>query len=357
MTGWLKVRRQTMLPREPGRVGISLIVALRNEEVNVERLATVLAAIEYPHDRFEIILINDHSVDSTASLLRTRTRDIPSVRVLDLPDGQEGKKKALLYAIQQSRFEIIMTTDADCHFSKNLLLCAASYYADPNNKLVVGAVKLVKDFKPGEGYSFFSRLQIVEFMSLVGTSAAAIGLGHPVMCNGANLSFRKETFFEVGGYGGNLEIASGDDEFLMRKINRLYPGSIRFLNYYEAVVSSTTQKTFADFFNQRLRWAGKWRYNSDRNAQLLAVFILVAQSAYLAALAMTVFSKVTPSPFLLLKTFLECIFLLWVARFLNRRFDVLSFVVLQIFYPPYVFAVGVLSFFTPYHWKSRNYKQ
>ncbi len=357
MAGWLKVRRQTMLPREPGRVGISLIIALRNEEVNVERLATVLAAIEYPRDRFEIILINDHSVDATASLLRTCTKDIPSVRVLDLPDGQEGKKKALLYAIQHSRFEIIMTSDADCHFSKNLLLCAASYYADPNNKLVVGAVKLVKDFKPGEGYSFFSRLQSVEFMSLVGTSAAAIGLGHPVMCNGANLSFRKETFFEVGGYGGNLEIASGDDEFLMRKINRQYPGSIRFLNYYEAVVSSTTQKTFAAFFNQRLRWAGKWRHNSDVITQLLAVFILVAQTSCLVTLVAAVTAQQVPSPFLLLKIFLECIFLLWVARFLNRRFDVLSFVVLQIFYPMYVVTVGVLSFFTPFHWKSRNYKQ
>lgn len=143
----------------------------------------------------------------------------------------------------------------------------------------------------------------------------------------------------------------------MRKINRRYPGSIRFLNYYEAVVSSTTQKTFAAFFNQRLRWAGKWRHNSDVITQLLAVFILVAQTACLVALVVAAIAQRVPSPFLLLKIFLECIFLLWVARFLNRRFDVLSFVVLQIFYPLYVITVGVLSFFTPFRWKSRNYKQ
>ncbi len=37
------------------------------------------------------------------------------------------------------------------------------------------------------------------------------------MCNGANLAFRKDVFNEVSGYKGNIQIASGDDEFLMRK--------------------------------------------------------------------------------------------------------------------------------------------
>jgi biofilm PGA synthesis N-glycosyltransferase PgaC len=217
--------------------------------------------------------------------------------------------------------------------------------------MVVGAVKLAG------GNSFFKRFQNAEFISLVGTTASAIGLGHPVMCSAANLSFRKDVFFEVNGYDDNLSIPSGDDEFLMRKIHARYPDGISFLNYYEAVVSSEPQKTPSDFFNQRLRWAGKWKHNSDVYTQLLASFVFVCQIAFLTVMVRNIISLDSGSVYLGVKIFLEGIFLLWVGRFLDRRFDVLAFLALQIVYPFYVIIVGTSSFFLPYTWKARNYKQ
>ncbi len=351
LVGWVRIRRQHMPPRKPDGPRISLIIALRNEQENVEELVRDLSVISYTPGRFEVILVNDHSDDATLSTLSALTEKIPFIRVLDLQGPAAGKKSALLLGINNAKFEIIATTDGDCRFSKNWLSCVASYYNEESTKMVTGGVKLAG------GDTFFSRLQKMEFISLVGTTAAAIGLEHPVMCNGANLSFRKEIFFEVKGYDGNMDIASGDDEFLMRKIHGRYPEGVRFLNYYEAVVISKPQKTPAALFNQRLRWAGKWRHNSDVYAQLLAAFVLFAQLTFLVVIFRNLFSLYGGLGYLVIKIFLEGIFLFWVGRFLDRGFDVVSFLALQILYPFYVIAVGVSSFFLPYTWKARNYNR
>jgi biofilm PGA synthesis N-glycosyltransferase PgaC len=351
LLGWLNVRRRQMPNRRPDGIRMSLVIAIRNEEENLQNLVRELAGIAYPPDRFEVILVNDHSTDGSADLLKELVVNIPTVRILHLPDGAEGKKRALLLGISQSRFDVIVTTDADCLFSKHWLSCIASYFDNAEVKMLVGGVKLTND------NSFFFRLQATEFSSLVGTTAAAIGLRHPVMCNGANLSFRKEVFLEVNGYDDNLDIASGDDEFLMRKVYARHPDGIHFLNYYEGVITARSQASLHDLLNQRLRWAGKWKHNSDGYTRLLAVFVFVSQVAFLTMIARNFYHADTGVVLVALKIFLEGIFLFWVGRFLDRRFDLPAFLVLQLLYPLYVVTVATLSFFMPYHWKNRNYKQ
>jgi biofilm PGA synthesis N-glycosyltransferase PgaC len=72
-------------------------------------------------------------------------------------------------------------------------------------------------------------------------------LGFLHLCNGANLAFTKDAFTATGGYDGNEHIASGDDEFLMRKIEAKYSNGIRFNNNPENVVTTYPQKTINSF--------------------------------------------------------------------------------------------------------------
>jgi hypothetical protein len=176
------------------------------------------------------------------------------------------------------------------------------------------------------------------------------------MCNGANLAFRKEVFKEVAGYDDNLHIASGDDEFLMRKIFRSYPDGIRFLNFYEGVVISTPQKTLKEFFQQRVRWAGKWRHNADLVTKALAVVILLSHIAFFGIILRN-FQWIDGSLILVFsKIFLEGVLLFWISRFLDRSFDVLAFLAWQVLYPIYVTIIGLRSLFAGYQWKGRIYQ-
>jgi len=348
--GWIMIRRQSMPVKGNATPGISIVVAVRNEEENIQTLLHDLSAIVYPAGKFEVIIVNDHSTDATTEKVKARIGNLSRARLLELPEGKKGKKEALRLGIEQAQFEIIATTDADCRFSKNWLTCLSLYFEQGETKMVVGAVKLTAD------NSFFSRLQVTEFASLVGSTAAAIGLGHPILCNGANLAFQKSAFNEVQGYDGNLQIASGDDEFLMRKIMHHYPGGIKFLNYYEAVVSSHAQTTIQGFFHQRLRWAGKWKHNTDSLTRLLAVFIFTSHIAFAGLVFRSFFWPDITLGLVIGKIFLEGVFIFWVDRFLDRRFDILAFLSLQIMYPVYVTTIGVFSLFSAYRWKSRNYK-
>lgn len=351
LAGWVRIRRQPMPPRTAEPPAVSVVVAFRNEARHLDRLVQDLSGSAFPADRFEIILVNDHSEDKSAEIVEMLARSRNNVTLLHLPEGQTGKKAALDRGIRQARFHIIATTDADCTLSKNWITCVASYFEDQKTMLLLGPVKLSDDG------TFFGRLQVLEFVSVAATTAATVGLGHPVMANGANLAFRKEAFDAVGGYADNLSVASGDDEFLLRKILRRFPDGIRYLNYYEAAVSTPPQPDLSSFIHQRMRWAGKWRHNSDPVARSLAAFILFAQVSFLFLLVRNVMHPGLSLSWVALKVLAEGVFIAWMSRFLDRSFNGWAFLLIQLFYPLYVLGIGIGSLFLPYQWKGRRYGQ
>jgi len=349
LAGWVRIRRQSMPSRAGVLPSVSIVVAVRNESENITALTHLLTNMAFPADRYEVIIVNDHSSDATFELATQAIEGVTNAVLLNLPEGKAGKKSALQFGIASARFEVIATTDADCTLSKNWLTCIASYFNDSGAKMLIGPVRLQGS------EAFFGKLQMGEFIAITGTTAAAVGLGHPIMCNGANLAFRRDAFEAVGGYDDNLGVASGDDEFLMRKIFRRYPDGVRFLNYYEAVVSTSAQRSLDQFVQQRIRWAGKWKHNSDAVARLVAVFVLAAQVSFFGLLIVNIASPGLSSVAIAMKIFMEGVFIYWVGRFLDHRMDVIAFLVLQVIYPVYVVGVGVYSLLAPYRWKDRNY--
>ena len=253
--------------------------------------------------------------------------------------------------IVNARGEVIVTTDADCAVQPKWLDWINNFFQNPETKLVFGGVKIAQ-----EG-SFFSKLQSIEFSSLIGSGAATLGLGSFTMCNGANLAFSKEAFDEVSGYEDNLDIASGDDEFLARKIQQKYPASIRFLNHSDATVSTQSQPDLKRFIQQRLRWAGKWKYNNDLKPKVIAILMIVFQLAFIGIIVAITTKEIDLRAGLSLlggKFLLESTFLIYVNNFLKSRWDWVSFCTLQLCYPFYVIGIGLLSQTGAYDWKGRR---
>ena len=115
-------------------------------------------------------------------------------------------------------------------------------------------------------------LQGLEFIGLVAAGAASIAIGHPVMCNGANLAYEKTAFNQVRGFAGD-ESASGDDLFLMYKIAKLYPDGVRFLKSDKAIVTVQPEQTIKGFINQRMRWASKAKLLKDAHSFIVAIIV------------------------------------------------------------------------------------
>ena len=222
--GWRKIKPLNKLDTHRK---VSVVISLRNEERNIKDLLNNLQNQLYPEDYLQFILVNDHSTDKTLDLLQPYQAD--NLIVIDMPSGDFGKKNAISKAVEIANGEIILITDADCSFSSEWINIMVSYFNHEKIKLVSGPV----DYHWKKG--FFQDLQALEFISLIGSGAGAIGSGNAIFCNGANMAFRKEVFLEVNAY--NNDIVSGDDVFLLHSIKRRYPYGIVFAKDLNATIS------------------------------------------------------------------------------------------------------------------------
>ncbi|MGW8121215.1 glycosyltransferase [Roseivirga echinicomitans] len=336
---------------EPHDANISVIVPFRNEAANLERLVASLRI--QTHSSFEALFVNDHSTDDSLNVLkRFLEKDVNFTFSIISLEKSQGKKAAIAAAVVQASGEIIVTTDADCWFHENWLKTMTSAFRNFQTQMVTGPVVL-------EGTTFFQKLQRIEFGAVLASSAALIGLGKPTMANGANLAYRKSAFHAVNGFSGIEQTPSGDDELLMMKIVKNYPKSVLFAKHSDATVHTLGHTNWADFVQQRKRWASKWKVGMRWSTIISALYVYVVQLALVGLLLLCVFWEM---PFMWLaglwciKLILELQLIGNYFKDLNEPFSLFHFLLLQTFYPFYVLYVGLASNFGRFQWKERSFK-
>jgi len=271
--GWTRLKKFEL--KDKYETFISVIIPMRNEAESLEKLTDLLKSQQYPEELHEFIFVNDHSTDETTDILK----HIQDIKILHLPDGVSGKKAAISYGIEQAMGFLITTLDADCMPGPNWLASIAATYEKGNFKMISGPVAIHKPT------GFLASFQALELLSLVASGGGAIGVGRPIMCNGANLSYEKKVFKEVGGFKGNERIPGGDDIFMMEKVNKYYPkGSIGFNTLPEGMVYTPAASTLKGFLNQRFRWVAKSKAYKDAFLITSALIVLLFNLCLLAAL-------------------------------------------------------------------------
>lgn len=346
LAGWVRSCRQAPLPPITENHFISVVVAVRNEQHALASLLCDLRCQRYTN--FEVVVVDDHSRDATRSLV-TNAMDQDS-RVRLLFNTGSGKKRALSTGIDAAKGVLIATTDGDCRVTADWLFEVNRSFQNAQVKMVIGPVKI-------EGNGLFAAMQAVEFSSLIASGVATLSFGLPTMCNGANLAFRRTAYYDVNGYDDNLHIASGDDEFLMRKIFRRYHTGVKFMGLSGTMIATKPLPDWQAFFQQRIRWAGKWRYNPTLQKGLLALYIFLFQFVIML-LPGLVWVDVLPWSWAvglwMAKAVTEFFFLRRVARSMkiNWRWD--AFMALQLLYPFYAVGVGFICNFASFTWKERR---
>jgi cellulose synthase/poly-beta-1,6-N-acetylglucosamine synthase-like glycosyltransferase len=351
IVGWRKMQRAG-LPDSPARISVSILTPFRNEAENLPLLLSSLQKLKYPSDKLEVILIDDHSTDSSRDVINNFLERNSYLNFRIIESTRQGKKHALNSAIASARGEVILTTDADCLMGDKWVSAMSAPFVQQSVNMVVGSVRIESN------NTFWSSMQQLEFSSLVGTSGATLSFHVPSMCNGANLAFRKSTFLLVGGYESNIDIASGDDEFLMRKFARISKQSIIFNSDSSSIVSTHALKSVSQFIQQRIRWAGKWKYSKNLFNRMLAIGIFAFHSSVIALYLLSVLNPtelLIPVSLLTGKLFTELAFLFSVSRWLRTNWSWPSFLIWQFAYPFYALYIGTLSLFSGYKWKDREY--
>jgi cellulose synthase/poly-beta-1,6-N-acetylglucosamine synthase-like glycosyltransferase len=356
---WFLQLRLFEMPQqfEPS-TSFSIIIPARNEEANISKCVDSIMAQSYPKYLFEIIVIDDHSTDGTSAIVKALQAKHNNIQLISLADELDGKllnaykKKAIEKAIGYANYEWIVTTDADCIVKDSWLKSFAAFIEEKRLAFVAAPVIYTKD------ESLLSIFQFIDFMSLQGITAASVSVGFHNMCNGANLAYRKDVFYEVNGFKGIDNIASGDDMLLMNKIKQQHPNGVGFLFSKEAIVATHPMPDWKSFFNQRIRWASKAEQLKEKDKRVFFVLVLVYLFNVLLFI-MPLLSFFNPwmfiywFGFLSIKTLVEILFAIPVGRFFGQPFT-WWFPLLQPVHIAYMVISGWLGKFGSYKWKGRS---
>jgi len=123
-----------LTPDAPGAADdapmVSIIVAAKDEQANLEPCVRSLLAQDYP--RFEVIICDDRSSDGTGAIADRLAAEEPRVRAFHidrLPEGWCGKNHAIVRGAEAARGEWLCTTDADCRWGCPRALSVAMRHA------------------------------------------------------------------------------------------------------------------------------------------------------------------------------------------------------------------------------------
>jgi len=331
---------------------LSVIIAARNEEKNIIKCLEALCNQDFPDQLVEIILVNDHSSDKTAELTKNFINEHSSrlIKLLSLPVGDGGSKKdALTLGISAATNDFILITDADCLVPPTWLSSMMGFFLHNNAQFLAGPVSINSE------KSLFAKIQSLEFMGLVGISAAGISRKKPIMCNGANLMFSKKVFEEVKGFDAPEHFASGDDTQLLIKISKLYPEAVYFLKDKGAIVRTEGAKGRNDFLQQRKRWAGKIPFALSAFTVSIAVLAWFTHAFLVLSLILGVIYGLSPYFVASLGLIFTCEYLLLksMASFFNKHSVLKLILPMQLFYWIYIVLIGAIAPLSKFQWKGR----
>lgn len=339
---------------------VTIIIPARNEAENISACLSSILNQNYPTSLLQIIVIDDHSTDHTVTVIKNL--NAANIQVLKLADFTQandthsfGKKKAIEIGIAHATGELIVTTDADCLAPPNWLALLVSYYQAYQPAFIAAPVNFHQEKNRLEQF------QSLDFMGMMGVTGAGIHRQFMNMCNGANLAYPKQVFYEVNGFEGIDHLASGDDMLLMQKIAQHFPDQIAYIKNPEATILTTAKPTVRSFLQQRIRWATKsTSYQEWRVTFILAMVFFFCCSIVFSVVLIPFVGQVAVWLFVFsffIKMLMDYFFLKNMARFFGRLDLMNTFFSSSVLHLLYIVVVGILgNFIKKYEWKGRRVK-
>ncbi len=326
----------------------SIVIPFRNEENNLKALLKSITKLNYDLNHFEILLIDDESTDNSVNLIKKWQEQLPNLSLLkNNRISNSPKKDAIRAGVKASKYDWIITTDADCTLPKNWLHCYNSTIHQNGSLFIAGPIEL--ENKKG----FIHQYQLFDCLSLLGTTLGSFGVKKPMMCNAANMGFDKSTYLQIQN-GSNTNIASGDDVFTLESFVKKHPKQIQYLNTIEALVSTKTETSWKDIFQQRIRWAAKSTHYKSIFTKFVGLIVLITQFTLL----ITLFYKPLLSLFLwLVKIGVDGFLLLLTAQKLQQKISYWYYLSIAFVYPFINTFIGTKALFGGYTWKHRKFKK
>jgi cellulose synthase/poly-beta-1,6-N-acetylglucosamine synthase-like glycosyltransferase len=252
-----KIRRDKKSPitndQSPIAEGVSVILCAHNESYNLSQYLQSLLTQDYPE--YEVIVVDDGSEDDTRAVIeRYMTRD-PRLHMTFVPYGARvgsTKKLALTLAAKAAQYDYLLLTDADCRPESNQWIreMMKGFQSPITNQQSPISIVL------GFGAYFYDKghlNRLVRFDTLFnGLHYLGAALcGHPYMGVGRNLAYRKDFFFESGGFTHLMANRAGDDDLFVNHVANRENTAVVVSR--DSIVWSPAKTTMREWWQQKRR--------------------------------------------------------------------------------------------------------
>ena len=229
---------------------VSVMVPAHNESVVIRRTVRALLNFDYPHDRYEIIVINDNSTDDTANVLKQIQAANPSRNLIvvntDNVVGGKGKSNALNIGYSVAKGSVFAIYDADnTPEPQALRILVENLMSDSSLGAVIGKFRT-----RNRNASLLTRFVNIETLAYqCMNQAGRYYFFRLCTIPGTNYVIRRSLIEEIGGWDVNA--LSEDTEISFR----LYRMGYYIKQMPLAVTWEQEPHLLNVWFRQRTRWA------------------------------------------------------------------------------------------------------
>lgn len=225
---------------------LSVIICAKDEEKNLKNNLPFILEQDYPH--FEVIVVNDCSLDNTNAVLDDLQKKYSHLRTTEIKKDEKfthGKKLAVTIGIKAAKSNWLVFTDADCKPNSKKWLKRISEKFTDDTEIVLGYGGYYK--RP----SFLNNIIRYDTLSIALQYFSYAMAGFPYMGVGRNMAYKKSLFFENKGFSGHYHIESGDDDlFINQTANKK---NTRVCMESDAMVLSNPKENLTEWFKQKKR--------------------------------------------------------------------------------------------------------
>jgi GT2 family glycosyltransferase len=227
---------------------MSIIVPTRNRRGKIEKCLQAIANQTYPHDRFEVIVVDDGSdAPLSATIFPFRTH----LQVQLIEQTNAGPARARNTGAKHAAGRLLVFTDDDCEPAPGWLAALFRHFERWPDRAIGGETI---NALPENAYSSASQLLVDYLYEYYGAGAAAgvdrAAAGPPFFTSN-NLAVPAALFHDVGEFDGSFPLAGGEDrEFCDRWQERGY----RLLLAPDAIVRHSHRLSFGTFWRQHMNY-------------------------------------------------------------------------------------------------------
>lgn len=329
----------------------SVIIAVHNEEENLAKCLDCMLRQDYPSDKFEVIVADDRSTDSTPSIIKKYCNEFSNFKSVEVGQTETAipKKTALIKALEIAQGDIILSTDGDCMQSPGWISSFNNCFSPD----VIMAIGHVSYFKP---QNVWQGIDALDYLTHRALGAGFLGSKSVYTCTAANMAYRREIFDKHKDDFKRLKIRPAEDNFILHCARRTGKRIVVATDPL-SVVETEGAQNLSHFLNQRFRWAAYGSCITTPGVKLFFIPTLLFYVIVLVSLVGAIFSPAifrTIGLILLLKMAVDFLFVAKYTQIYKLQYMLKYFIPLSMIHPLAPIAVigGNLFSFT---WKNKRY--